>query len=884
MASAKEDDRVGAATPLHSGEPGGFDGPASTSAKGAASGQQSHSWLTRKLPFLRTRRGKIITVIVILLIIGGGLAGLAALPKGNNNGGSSSGPNGQAGGVITDDAYFYGQSPDVSPSPNMTGSGTRKDSHAKALALVGKMTLDEKLSLTAGAPSRTGCSGFIPAIRRLNFTGMCLSDAGNGLRNTDFVSSWPSGLHVGASWNKKLARDRGLGMGGEFRTKGVNVLLGPVVGPAGRVVLGGRNWEGFSVDPYLAGSLVAETVSAIQGAGVITSTKHFIANEQETNRMPINDVQSLSSNIDDRTMHELYLWPFQDAVRAGTGNIMCSYQRINNSYGCANSKTLNGLLKTELGFQGFVVSDWGAQHAGVATALAGMDMTMPGEGHWGSQLSTAVSNGSVPETRIDDMVARIIASWYQMGQDQEAFPSPGVGMPQDLTKPHKIVDARNSTFRQTLLDGAIEGHVLVKNINRSLPLKKPKLLSLFGYSAKNPDLNNPGGFISPWTFGVSSFNYTEFQDSFIFNSASTPSSRENQSPIAINGTIYSGGGSGATSQSLTISPFDAIVQQAYEEGTALFWDFVSPEPDVNPMSDACLVFGNAFATEGLDRPSLRDDYTDGLIKHVAERCNNTIVVLHNAGVRLVDQFIEHDNVTAVIFAHLPGEMSGKALVELLYGRENFSGKLPYTVARNESDYGDLLGPDFGTGEGGRFEKFPQSNFSEGVWVDYRRFDERGIEPRYEFGFGISFTSFGYSSLVVEKSGNGSFGEFPTGNIVEGGQEDLWDVLVTVRAEVENTGGVDGKEVVQVYVGFPSSSSGGSEANAESQKAPVRQLRGFEKPFVKAGETAGVEFELTRRDLSVWDVESQAWRLDRGKYVVGVGSSSRKLPLSGEFTI
>ncbi|KAM7199207.1 putative glycoside hydrolase [Naviculisporaceae sp. PSN 640] len=781
----------------------------------------------------------------------------------------------------------------------MTGSGTWQDSHTKALALVRRMTLEEKINLTAGASSRTGCSGFIPPIKRLNFTGMCLSDAGNGLRNTDFVSSWPSGLHVGASWNKKLARERGSGMGGEFKIKGVNVLLGPVVGPAGRVLLGGRNWEGFSIDPYLAGSLVAETVSAIQGEGVITSTKHFIANEQETNRMPSGDVQSVSSNIDDRTMHELYLWPFQDAVRAGTGNIMCSYQRVNNSYGCANSKTLNGLLKTELGFQGFVVSDWGAQHAGVATALAGLDMTMPGEGFWGSELTTAVKNGSVPESRIDDMATRIIATWYQMGQDQDSFPSPGVGMPQDLRQPHKIVDARNSTFRQTLLDGAVEGHVLVKNINKSLPLKEPKLLSLFGYSAKNPDLNNPGGFVSPWTFGVSSFNFTEFQDSFIFNNLPTAESRQHQSPIAINGTIYSGGGSGATSQSLTVSPFDAIVQQAYEDGTALFWDFVSGTPEVNPMSDACLVFGNAYATEGLDRPSLRDDYTDGLIKHVADRCEKTIVVFHNAGVRLVDTFIDHPNVTAVIFAHLPGEMSGKALVELLYGKVNFSGKLPYTVAKNESDYGHLLGPDYADGAGGRFEKFPQSNFSEGVWVDYRWFDAKGIEPRYEFGFGLSYSSFEYSGLTVEKvagESNGTDGEFPTGEVVEGGQKDLWDVLVKVTAEVENTGDVDGFEVAQLYISLPSSlaassnssnssadsrGGGSNEVNAESTKAPVKQLRGFEKPFIKAGETAMVQFELTRRDLSVWDVEHQAWRLDRGTYTVRVGSSLRDLPLEGE---
>lgn len=544
---------------------------------------------------------------------------------------------------------------------------------------------------------------------------------------------------------------------------------------------------------------------------------------------------------------------------------MCSYNRLNNSYGCANSKALNGLLKTELGFQGWVVSDWGAQHAGAAAALAGMDVAMPGgAAFWGDHLVEAVKNGSVPETRIDDMVIRTIASWYQFGQDQD-FPQPGIGMAPDLTKAHRIVDARNSSFRSTLFDGAIEGHVLVKNIRSALPLKQPKLLSIFGYSAKNPDQNNPSGGLSPWLWGAESFSWTEFGAGFFGWGGET-----GKTAIAFNGTLYSGGGSGATSKSLVVSPFDALVQQAYDDGTALFWDFESGNPSVNPVSDACLVIGNAYATEGADRPSLRDDYTDALIKHVADRCNNTVVIFHNAGIRLVDQFIDHPNVTALIFAHLPGEASGRALVSILYGQSNPSGKLPYTVARNESDY-TVLGPDLPSG---RFVNFPQSNFSEGVFVDYRHFDARNITPRYEFGFGLSYTTFNYSNLSVKKPERSSVGhgEYPTGEVVEGGQAGLWDVLFEVSADVTNTGAVGGAEVAQLYVGIP------------AEGAPVRQLRGFEKPFLNASSTATVRFELTRRDLSVWDVVAQKWRLVRGEYKVEVGRSSRDLPLVGRVTI
>lgn len=585
--------------------------------------------------------------------------------------------------------------------------------------------------------------------------------------------------------------------------------------------------------------------------------------------MPNADTQAVSSNIDDQTMHELYLWPFQDAVRAGTANMMCSYQRINNSYGCANSATLNGLLKTELGFQGFVVSDWNALYSGVAPALAGLDVAMPNAGlYWGSQLSQAVSNGSVPESRIDDMVTRLMASWYQLGQDAD-FPSPGVGLPRSLTEPHTIVNARNASFKQTLLDGAIEGHVLVKNTNNALPLNRPRLLSVFGYSATQPGQYNvepPGGSI--WTYGAESTDPLVVMMGFLGN-LTYPYPQ-----IAINGTLFCGGGSGANSAALGNAPMDALLQRAFDDDTALYFDFRSGSPNVDGASDACLVVGNAWASEGSDRPGLHDDYTDGLIQHVASRCNNTIVVFHNAGVRLVDQFIDHENVTAVIFAHLPGQESGRALVSLLYGESNAWGKLPYTVARNESDYGDMLEPSLGADE---FELFPQANFTEGVFVDYRHFDAQNITPRYEFGFGLSYTTFAYSNLNITQNSTANTSEYPTGPIVEGGQQDLWDNVVSVTADIANTGTVGGAEIAQLYLGVPDAD------DAAGGRRP-RALRGFDKPSVNATQTATVSFALTRRDLSVWDATEQKWRLPRGTYTVFVGASSRDLGLNGTFTI
>jgi beta-glucosidase len=461
-------------------------------------------------------------------------------------------------------------------------------------------------------------------------------------------------------------------------------------------------------------------------------------------------------------------------------------------------------------------------------------------------------------------ICRTIAAWYHLRQDKD-FPTPGIGMPAHIGGgKRKPIDARDPDTRQILLDGAVEGHVLLKHTKDTLPLKAPRQLSIFGYSAKSPDVFAPvAGNVDSytWNFGAEAVAADEVHAGF------AGERRDDFSVVGFGGTLIHGGGSGATAPAAFLSPFEALKMRAIANNTAIFHDFDSPGPLVSSASDACLVFGNAWASEGYDRPALRDDYTDGLIKSVADQCNKTIVVLHNAGPRLVDQFFDHPNVSALIFAHLPGQETGSALVSLLYGEENFSGKLPYTVARNESDYGRMLGPDVASDE---YVNFPQSDFDEGVYIDYRHFDKEGIKPRYEFGFGMSYTTFEISDLSLNKSNTGDWDEWPSGEVVPGGQSDLWDILVTVEAGVKNTGDVAGAEVAQLYLGIPNS--------------PSKQLRGFEKPYLEPDEDVRVSFEVTRRDLSVWDPERQRWHLQRGRYTVFLGSSSRQLPLSDTFTI
>lgn len=316
-------------------------------------------------------------------------------------------------------------------------------------------------------------------------------------------------------------------------------------------------------------------------------------------------------------------------------------------------------------------------HSGVGSALAGLDMVMPNANFW-ANLSMAVTNGSVPQARLDDMATRyaslldslnphilttasILATWYKFAP----LPNPGFGMPKSASIPHVFVNARDPASAPTLYQSAVEGHVLVKNTG-SLPIVKPKFISLFGYDAIATPQNNVGG-----VFG------------------NTNSANESQ----YNGYMWTAGGSGASTPAYIDSPFNAFTNQARADHTTwLSWDFVSNNPFVDQGSEMCVVFVNEYATEGRDRPGLADPTSDTLINNVASKCNNTVIVISNAGIRLVDTFYDNPNVTAIVYAHLPGQDGGTALVDLLYGRQGFSGRLPYTVAKQATDYGSLLGP------------------------------------------------------------------------------------------------------------------------------------------------------------------------------------------------
>jgi hypothetical protein len=263
-----------------------------------------------------------------------------------------------AGGIwAVRSAPVDGQSPAVYPSPLGGTDKAWEESYKKAAELVRQMTLVEKVNITSGTGWMMGmCVGNTAPVPRLGFPSLCLQDGPLGLRFTQNTTAFPAGITTGSTWNKQLMYLRGEAHGREAKLKGVNVILGPAMGPVGRSPLGGRNWEGFGSDPVLQGIAAAETIKGIQSQGVIATAKHFIGNEQEHFRQSWEwgRPNAISSNIDDRTLHEIYAWPFAESVRVGVGSVMCAYNQVNNSYACGNSKLMNGILKDELGFQGFV--------------------------------------------------------------------------------------------------------------------------------------------------------------------------------------------------------------------------------------------------------------------------------------------------------------------------------------------------------------------------------------------------------------------------------------------------------------------------------------------------------------------------------------------------
>lgn len=447
--------------------------------------------------------------------------------------------------------------------------------------------------------------------------------------------------------------------------------------------------------------------------------------------------------------------------------------------------------------------------------------------YWGPQLQTAITNKQVQQSRLDDMVKRVLASWYLLGQDKNyptaTFNSWKIGA-------HDVGGTHKTNVRKMAADGI----VLLKNVNATLPLLKPKSLAVIGLDS----IVAPKGANACVDRGCN------------------------------DGTLAMGWGSGSVEFPYLIAPLDAIKTQAQKDGTT-----VTSSPNDNAQQGAtaaqsaeyAIVCINSDAGEGYitveghagDRNNLSPWHNgNDLVKAVAAVNKKTIVVVHSVGPVIIEPWIDNPNVVAVVWAGLPGQESGNGLVDVLYGVVTPSGKLPYTIAKQETDYGTTI-----------------AKVDDKAWdlfIDYRHFDKASVAPRFEFGFGLSYTTFTYSALSI--TGAPTSGP-ALGTKGPGGPADLWNTVSTITATISNSGAVAGAEVLQLYIGYPAATN-----------SPPKQLRGFAKLKLEAGASGTATFRLRRRDLSVWDEGARKWSVVKGEYGVFVGASSRDVRLTGKITV
>jgi beta-glucosidase len=700
----------------------------------------------------------------------------------------------------------------------------------RAELVVKEMTLDEKIQLVHGTgvhflPGRTAANlltarangglGFVPGIDRLGLPDLNMNDGSMGPVLQGFkgryATAMPSLLALAATWNAGLAKAYGTNVGRESADLGFNVQLGAGVNLA-REARNGRNFEYLGEDPILAGTMVAQWIQGVQTQGVVADIKHYAVNSQETGRNIVNSV------IEKRALRETDLLAFEIGVKQGKpGMVMCAYNKVNGEWACENDYLLNQVLKKEWGFQGWVISDWGATHSTVKAALAGLDMEQQDARYYGAELKKAVEGGQVPLSRLDDMVRRIVRTVFATGL---------IDTPQAAKSPDVVA---GFAIAQRVAEEAM---VLLKNDKAQLPLSAAglKTVAVIGGHADVGVLSGAGsGQVSPAggsaVGGPPGANplMAIFQPSF------------HRSP-----------------------PLKAIQEAA--PGAKVTYD---PGTDPNAAAaaakgaDVAIVFVLQHASEGSDLPGLAlADGQDDLVAKVAAVNPRTIVVIESGGPVLMPWA---KNVNAIVEAWFPGVRGGEALANLLFGKTNFSGKLPISYPASEADlpHAKVFAPVGGGPTGAPSLVASATNqtsfdavYNEGLKVGYKWFDAEKKTPAYPFGFGLCYTSFAYSALKA--TGGAS---------------------LQVTFVVKNTGTRAGRETAQVYLALPASAG-----------EPPKRLVGWEKVDLKPGESKTVTLNIDPLYLSVFDAAGDRWRVVPGEYKVMAGTSSAALPLSATVSL
>jgi beta-glucosidase len=689
----------------------------------------------------------------------------------------------------------------------------------RASALVKQMTLDEKLQLIDSKYSMIaapgGGAGYIAGISRLNIPDLNMVDSATGSGSSSQDStSFPATLALAASWDRKLSYDYAVQVAIQLRAQGFGMGLGGGTNLA-REPRDGRLFEYLGEDPVLAGELLAQRTLGTQSQKILATVKHFAGNEQETNR------QGSNSQIDERTLRELYLLPFEIAIEKGhPGNVMCSYNRLNGDYACENAHLLTDILKGDWHFQGQVQSDWGATHSTAKAINAGLDEEEGAEFEhiYFAPLAIrfALATHEISEARLDDMVRR------------KLFAMISIGVMDDMPKGGGKIDFVTArAFAQSVEEQSI---VLLKNEGAQLPLAASRIRSLavIGGHADMAVLKGGGSGDTrhPVTGSFAACGALVFGTHAGCGWWPNPWLKLDV-PIlkAIQDLAPKAQVSFAGNQDEK-EPFRAYAKAEIEEAAALA-----------RRSDLAIVVVAQPAGEeygDLTSLNLANPYNqDELIEAVAAANPHTIVILENGNPVLMPW---KDKVTAIIEAWYPGEGGGRAIANVLFGKVNPSGKLPLTFPVRDQDT-----PTWG--ENGTIARDPM--YAEKLKIGYRWYDSEKIKPLFEFGFGLSYTHFTYANLSVKSNA---------------------DHAMTVSFVIKNDGPIAGSEVPQVYLGI------------NDKDEPPLRLVGWEKINLQPDETRQVSVTVSPRLQSVWDIANNDWRWVPGSRVY-VGASTRDIRLS-----